>query len=128
MKYLLDTHIWLWSLLEPDRIDDNISEILRNDNNELFISPITIWETLILAEKGRIELRPTHEEWISEAIRRSPVKEAKLSHSIAVKSRLITLPHKDPADRFIAATAWEYDLTLITADKKLREAQQINVV
>ena len=70
MKYLLDTHIWLWSLLEPDRIDDNISEILRNDNNELFISPITIWETLILAEKGRIELRPTHEEWISEAIRR----------------------------------------------------------
>jgi PIN domain nuclease of toxin-antitoxin system len=89
MKYLLDTHIWLWSLLEPDRIDDNILEILKNDNNELFISPITIWETLILAEKGRIELHPTHEEWISEAIRRSPVKEAKLSHSITVKSRLI---------------------------------------
>ena len=128
MKYLLDTHIWLWSLLEPDRIDDNILEILRNDNNELFISPITIWEILILAEKGRIELRPTHEEWISEAIRRSPVKEAKLSHSIAVKSRLIALPHKDPADRFIAATAWEYGLTLITTDEKLREARQIDVV
>jgi len=56
------------------------------------------------------------------------VKEAKLSHSIAVKSRLIALPHKDPADRFIAATAWEYGLTLITIDEKLREARQIDVV
>jgi len=56
------------------------------------------------------------------------VKEAKLSHSIALKSRLIALPHEDPADRFIAATAWEYGLVLITTDEKLRGARQINVV
>ena len=127
MKFLLDTHIWLWSLLEPGKLDKNIAEVLKNKDNELFISPITIWETMILAEKGRIELHPSPKEWISEALKRSPVKEAKLSHAIAIKSRLIELPHKDPADRFIAATAWEYDLTLITVDKKLREAKQIKI-
>jgi PIN domain nuclease of toxin-antitoxin system len=57
----------------------------------------------------------------------SPVQEASLSHSIAVKSRIIGLPHKDPADRFIAATAWENDLILITEDEKLKESKQIKV-
>ncbi len=129
MKYLLDTHIWLWSLLEPDRLDENIVKILESKDNELFISPITVWETLILAEKGRIELRPSPNEWIAEALKRSPVKEAKLSHSIAIRSRCIKLPHKDPADdRFIAATAWENDLILITEDEKLKESKEIKVL
>jgi PIN domain nuclease of toxin-antitoxin system len=128
MKYLLDTHIWLWSLLGPDRLGTNIIELLENKESELFISPITVWEILVLAEKGRIELRPSPKEWIVEALKRSPVKEAALSHEIAIKSRQIQLPHKDPADRFIAATALENDLTLITEDKKLKESKEIKVL
>jgi len=128
MKYLLDTHIWLWSLLDPDRLGTNIIELLENKESELFISPITVWEILVLAEKGRIELRLSPKEWIVEALKRSPVKEAKLSHEIAIKSRQIQLPHKDPADRFIAATALENDLTLITEDKKLKESKEIKAL
>lgn len=128
MKYLLDTHIWLWSLLEPSKINLQVAEILSNGENELFISPISLWETLILAEKGKIELHPTPEEWITKSMDRSPVKEAKLSHAIALKSRQIDLPHQDPADRFIAATAWEYGLILISADEKVRKSQTIQVV
>ncbi len=127
MKYLLDTHIWLWSLLEPERLGENILKVLDNKENELFVSPISLWETMILAEKGKIELWPTIDEWISEALKRSPVKEAVLTHAIAIKSRKIELPHKDPADRFIAATALENDLILITEDEKLKESEQIKV-
>ena len=127
MKFLLDTHIWLWSLLETHKLHRSISEVLDNDRNELFISPITIWETMILAERQRIILMPSPAEWVKEALKRGPVKEAVLSHAVAVRSRLIELPHHDPADRFIAATAWEYDLTLITMDEKLKEAKQIKV-
>ena len=128
MNYLLDTHIWLWSLLEPEKLRENIVQVLDNKDNEFFISPITVWETLILAEKGRIGLRPSPDKWIAEALKRSPVKEAKLTNTIAVKSRLIELPHKDPADRFIAATAWENDLILITEDEKLKESKQIKLL
>ncbi len=127
MKYLLDTHIWLWSLLEPDRLDEDILKVLDNKDNDLFISPISLWETMILAEKGKIELRPAAEAWIFESLQRSPVKEAVLTHAIAIKSRKIELPHKDPADRFIAATALENDLILITEDEKLKESEQIKV-
>jgi PIN domain nuclease of toxin-antitoxin system len=38
---------------------------------------------------------------------------------VAIQSRRITLPHQDPADRFLAATAQVYDLTLVTADERL---------
>ncbi|MDM8525700.1 type II toxin-antitoxin system VapC family toxin [Desulfococcaceae bacterium HSG8] len=77
MKLLLDTHIWLWSLLESGKLGRDIPEALENRNNELFISPITIWETMLLAEKGRIRIDLSPKEWITEALRRSPVKEAK---------------------------------------------------
>lgn len=127
MRYLLDTHIWLWSLLAPDKLNNDVEEVFRNNDNEFYISPITIWGTLILAERGRIELHPTPEEWIAVALERSSVKEAKLSHAIAIKSRSVQLPHKDPADRFIAATAFEYDLTLITVDEKLRKSKEIKI-
>ena len=128
MKYLLDTHIWLWSLLEPERLDRTVISVLKDQRNELFISPITIWETLILAEKGRIDLGASPFEWINEALQRTPVREIPLSCSIAVKSRTLDLPHQDPADRFIAATAWEHDLILITEDGKLNQSRQVKLL
>jgi len=127
MKLLLDTHIWLWSLLEPNKLDKEMTSAFRKTDNEFFISPITLWETMILAEKGRIELDLSPEDWIKIALDRTPVKEAKLSHAIAVRSRLIELPHEDPADRFIAATAWEYNMILMTADEKLKKTKDIKI-
>ncbi len=56
MKYLLDTHIWLRSLMEPDRISVDASALLQDSDNEFLTSPLTFWETIILAERGRIEL------------------------------------------------------------------------
>jgi len=127
MRYLLDTHIWLWSLLEPEKLSENVVKVLENPANEIFISPITVWEILILSEKNRIDLKSPATEWVFKAIEQSQVKEAKLSHAIAIKSRMLDVSHQDPADRFIAATAWEYDLTLITVDKKLRQSKQIKI-
>lgn len=128
MKYLLDTHIWLWSFFEPEKLHTRIVKVLEDEGNELFISPITVWETMILAGKGKIELNPSPEDWIMDALRLSPVKEAKLTHQIAMKSRTIELPHQDPADRFIAATALEYNLVLVTVDEKLRKSKQIRLL
>ncbi|MEY4769256.1 MAG: hypothetical protein RL637_1895 [Pseudomonadota bacterium] len=127
MKYLLDTHIWLWSLLEPEKLNQPMRKVLENPANEFFISPITVWETLILSEKNRINLKPSAQEWIVKAIEQSQVKEIQLSHAIAMKSRMLDVLHQDPADRFIAATAWEYDLILMTVDEKLSQSKQITI-
>ncbi|HID99828.1 MAG TPA: type II toxin-antitoxin system VapC family toxin [Thiotrichaceae bacterium] len=128
MKFLLDTHIWLWSLLEPVKLKQNVIEVLQNPQNELFISPISIWETLILAEKQKIKLYPSAQEWIEKVLKQTPVIEMPLSNTITLKSKLIVLPHQDPADRFIAATAWEHNLTLITMDENIRKSTQIKIL
>lgn len=60
---------------------------------------------------------------MAEALERAPLEEAALNHEVAVRSRGISLPHQDPADRFLVATALTYELTLVTADRTLIDAR-----
>ncbi len=83
------------------------------------LSPISIWEPFILAEKGRISLQPDAVTWVNLALTTWETREAKINHAIAILSRKITLPHQDPADRFIAATAIYYESNLATVDAHL---------
>ena len=119
MKLLLDTHIWLWYLLADDRLSGELKSLIANPTTELWLSPISIWETVILAEKRRISLQPNTSEWINLSLQKLETREAVLNHEIAILSREIALPHQDPADRFIAATAIFYKLTLATVDQNL---------
>ena len=119
MKLLLDTHIWLWYLLADDRLSGELKSLIANPTTELWLSPISIWETVILAEKRRISLQPNTSEWINLSLLKLETREAVLNHEIAILSREIALPHQDPADRFIAATAIFYKLTLATVDQNL---------
>jgi PIN domain nuclease of toxin-antitoxin system len=57
VKLLLDTHIWLWYALGGYQLSDNLSILIASDTTELWLSPISIWEVLLLAEKGRISLQ-----------------------------------------------------------------------
>ena len=119
MKLLLDTHILLWSMLEPEKLRKNTAEILMNSDNELWLSPISLWEIIVLAEKGRIELNKEPRKWLKIALKQLPLREAPLNFNVAMESRYITVSHQDPADRFLAATAKVYNLTLVTADQNL---------
>jgi PIN domain nuclease of toxin-antitoxin system len=119
MKLLLDTHIFLWSLLETSKLSENIKEALKNQANELWISPISIWEIFILVEKGRVVLKTETGEWVRSVLKTVPLQEAPLTNEVAIRSCSLELPHQDPADRFIAATAQVYDLTLVTVDKRM---------
>lgn len=53
MKLLLDTHIWIWSLAEPKRLSRRVHTDLIDTNNELWLSPVSTWEALLLYAKGR---------------------------------------------------------------------------
>ena len=119
MKLLLDTHIWLWYLLGNDRLSVELKAAIADPLTELWLSPISIWETIILAEKERISLRPDVSSWINLSLKNLETREAVLNNEIAILSRQIELPHQDPADRFIAATAIFYELTLATVDRNL---------
>ena len=68
MKLLLDTHIWLWGLLDPDRLSRSVREALESADNELWLSPISVWEALMLVERGRISVNRPATEWVAEGI------------------------------------------------------------
>jgi len=119
VKLLLDTHVWLWYLLGDFKLSVNLQSVIAATSTELWLSPISIWETVVLAEKKRISLIPNADLWIKMALVNLPIYEATLNHDIAILSRQIQLPHQDPADRFIAATACHYGLVLATIDQQL---------
>ncbi len=128
MKLLLDTHIWLWSLLEPARLSRRVARALEDKRNELWLSPISVWELVILIDKGRITLDQEAGQWIAAGMQAAGIKEAPVTHEVALETRRIGLPHRDPADRFIAATAKVFDLTLITADRHVLRLKGISTL
>ncbi|NWG12086.1 MAG: type II toxin-antitoxin system VapC family toxin [Acidobacteria bacterium] len=128
MRFLLDTHIWLWSLSDPHLLSHRVARELADPQNEIWLSPVSIWEILILARKGRVVLEGKPESWVREALRKAPLREASLNHEIAMRSIALHLPHWDPADRFIAATATVYDLTLVTSDERLLRCRQYSTL
>ena len=127
MRLLLDTHIWLWALLEPERLDAPTTRRLEEGDSELWLSPISVWEAHLLAERGRLQLDRHPAAWLDDALRRVPLRDAPLTREIAVRSRAVGLDHDDPADRFLAATAAVYDLVLVTADDRLRQGSGYRV-
>jgi len=128
MKLLLDTHVLLWSLLEPDRLKEDVAFELNIPSNEIWLSPITTWEIMILVEKGRVILNKAPQTWIRRIFEKIPFKQARINHEVAIQSRLMDLSHQDPADRFLAATAMVYDLTLVTADSRLLSSKKFSVL
>ena len=128
MSLLLDTHIILWSASEPERLPPGIVHKLADPDEELWFSPISVWEILVLAEKKRIVLKGDRIKAVRHIFKRIPIKEAPINREVAIQSREVDLPHQDPADRFLAATALVYNLTLVTADKRIIEAGSVPVL
>jgi PIN domain nuclease of toxin-antitoxin system len=117
LRILLDTHVWLWSFREPQRIGPVLKRYLRDSKNELWLSPVSTWEALVLHRKGRLAVHQPTADWIAALT--APFREAPVTHEIAVTAENLSFQHRDPVDRFLAATAKVLGLTLATADTKL---------
>ena len=116
MKLLLDTHIWLWTLSEPARVAPRVLHALQDPANELWLSPVNLWEALLLERKGRISIQKELALWQAKAT--AGFREAPLTCEVVFVAHQLPL-HPDRADRFLAATAKVLGLTLVTADRRL---------
>ena len=128
MKLLLDTHIWVWGSLEPERLSARVARHLTKPENEIWLSPVSIWELRLLHDKGRVRLIPDAASWINDNLTRLRIREAPLTFEVALAVSSLHLPHNNPADGFIAATAKIFGLTLVTADEQLAKLTDITVL
>lgn len=128
MNLLLDTHIWIWNDLEPWKITSDVNRELASPENQLWLSPVSVWETIVLLEKRRISLKQDIGQWVDESVKALQLQEAALTWEVAHELRFTLLGHRDTADRFLVATAKVYDFTLVTADERLLNAPGLNVL
>jgi PIN domain nuclease of toxin-antitoxin system len=128
MRLLLDTHIWLWSVGQPQKLSRRVRTEIQKPKNEIWLSPISIWEFLMLLEKGRVQVDGPPEDWISRAYAAAPFREAPLTMEIALATRDNGLAHRDPADNFLVATAKVLQLTLVTSDERLCDAKGVSLL
>lgn len=128
MRLLLDTHIWLWSALQPHRISRRVAKELSHLENELWLSPISIWELTFLHRKGRTKTPQDIPSWVARSMEELRLTEAPLTIEVALAVSSLDFPHGDPADHFLAATAKVFDLTLVTSDANLINLDGIRVL
>ena len=128
MKLLLDTHIWIWSVSAPQRLSRRVARELDSAQNQLWLSPVSIWETLLLHRKGRLKIPEGLSTWMTRAMTAMPLSEAPLTFEVAEALSTIHLPYSDPADLFLAASAKVFGLTLVTSDRNLVRTSEISVL
>jgi PIN domain nuclease of toxin-antitoxin system len=105
-----------------------VAKELDDRQNELWLSPISIWEAFLLFRKKRLQISPDFTTWLANSLSDLPVIEAPLTFEVARTLPGVAVPHEDPADRFLAATAKAFSLTLITADRNLLKTDGISIL
>ena len=119
MKLLLDTHIWIWALHSPEQLDRKVRRELQRASNELYLSPVSIWEAHHLVRRKRLRVRQGFTQWLDDVMAQVPIREAPFTFAVAREASGIELPQSDLGDVFLAATALAFDLTLVTNDSQL---------
>ncbi|MCG5052219.1 MAG: type II toxin-antitoxin system VapC family toxin [Myxococcales bacterium] len=117
-RYLLDTHAWFWLLTGEARIPPPTVASLEAALGEgrVFLSQISTWEIAHKVSIGKIELARPVDLWLRENTEGIVMLDLPLE-VVVESTRLPGTFHKDPADRFIVATARVHDLVLVTRDK-----------
>jgi PIN domain nuclease of toxin-antitoxin system len=127
MRLLLDTHVLLWALSEPNRLDRETTDLLEDPANEVMFSAASIWEIAIKVRLGRADF-PVRPDAIAEGARVSGFTELPVRSAVAARVADLQLHHRDPFDRLLVAQAIAEPARLYTADAMLAPYSELVVV
>lgn len=119
MRFLLDTHVVLWSLAQPERISPAARERIVAAESLLFASIIVVWETAVKLSLGKLELAPDWLEQIGARYAQWRVTRLDISHAHCGRVAILPFHHRDPFDRLLVAQAQEENLSIVSADPAL---------
>lgn len=116
MKLLLDTHIFLWYLNRSNRLLPAMYDAIRDPQNEVYLSVVSLWESTLKYQLGKLPLPRSPDQYLPQERQRHQIMSLSLDE-LSV-SKLVQLPnlHRDPFDRMLICQALTYDLTLMTID------------
>lgn len=122
MKYLLDTHILLWMLFEPEKLSKKVKKILKDESNEIFASVISLWEISLKYQLNKLLIDSIEPEEILQALKEADINIKELSPESALTFyKLTKKSHKDPFDRMLIWEAIRNNYIFLSKDRALEE-------
>lgn len=119
MRYLLDTCAFLWTAQQPTALSAAAKAAINDEENELYVSDVSIWEVTLKHSSGKLPLPKTPRLWIPAKFAHHQFKPLRLDESAIYRSGELPRVHADPFDRLLAAQAIEAGMTLLSPDTPL---------
>lgn len=121
MRLLLDTHTFLWWLLNDERLSPTARTAILNVSNQLYLSSASGFEIATKVAVGKLKLPTSVESFIAAGVLNGQIEELAITMRHGCRVERLPLHHRDPFDRLLIATALEEDLTLLTNDTEIQK-------
>lgn len=118
MRLLLDTHVFLWLLAEPERLGPHLRS-LEDPRNDLLLSAASSWEIAVKVRLGRLELPGDPQRYVPDRMRAIGAEPLAVEHAHALAVAELPPLHRDPFDRMLVAQARHLRLRIVTADAEI---------
>jgi PIN domain nuclease of toxin-antitoxin system len=119
MRFLIDTHCWLWGISAPERLNAEAKELLGNDLHTVVVSAVSAAEIAVKVSIGKLRFEEPAVEFVRSRIETQGMKSLPLYLHHALRVAELPLHHRDPFDRLLVAQAQMEGIPLMTADPKL---------
>ncbi|MDM8515539.1 type II toxin-antitoxin system VapC family toxin [Desulfobacterales bacterium HSG16] len=116
MKYLLDTHIFLWWVLDSPKLNNYARKLMIDDDADLFLSAASAWEMAIKAQIGKLTLPESVIEFTRRQLMLNEIRSLDITTEHALTTFELPVHHKDPFDRILIAQAIVENMVIITND------------
>jgi len=115
VRLLLDTHVFLWLLAEPERLGRQLRTV-EDPANDLLLSAASSWEIAIKVRLGRLDLPNSPARYVPDRMRAIGAEPLAVEHGHALAVAELPMLHRDPFDRILVAQARHLRLRIVTAD------------
>ncbi len=126
MEYLIDTHVFIWALMDTKKIPKKTFEILEDENNTVYISPMSFWEIAIKCQSKKLELHGIsvlHLPHVAKQFNFS-ILDPDTYDYVSIGQIPLKENHHDPFDRMLIQQAIRNDLVLISKNEKFRQYEE----
>ncbi len=120
MKILLDTHIFLWFISGDSRLSTDVRDVIRDLDNEIYVSVVSVWESIVKYQLGKLPLPEPPETYLPKQRELHQIASLTLDESSIAQLAKVPPLHRDPFDRMLICQALQYGLTIATVDAAVR--------
>ena len=117
MRLLLDTHVFIWLIGEPERLPGLTLGAIRDQHNDVYLSVVSLWEIIVKYQIGKMPLPEPPDRYIPAQREKHLIGNLPLDEASVSQLSKLPMTHRDPFDRMLVCQAIEHDLTIVTVDR-----------